>query len=125
MLTHFLLTFLLMKLLIFASISSLKILILLKVLQSQNLNSYYVSLQSSLILYNSLLYKQSDGVAMGSPLGPSLGNAFLSYHEKNWLNNFPQGFTPVFYRRYVYNIFILFRLNDHLKYFQDFLNFSH
>ena len=36
---------------------------------------------------------------MGSPLGPSLANAFLSYHEKNWLNNCPQGFKPVFYRR--------------------------
>ena len=41
----------LMKLLIFASISSLKTLILLKALQSQNLNSYYLWLQRSLILY--------------------------------------------------------------------------
>ena len=62
---------------------------------------------------------------MGSPLGPSLANAFLSYHEKNWLNNCPQGFKPVFYRRYVDDIFILFKSNDHLKYFQDFLNSCH
>ena len=61
---------------------------------------------------------------MGSPLGPSLANAFLSYYEKHWLNNRPQGFKPVFCRRYV-NIFILFKLNDHLKYFQDFLNSCH
>ena len=26
---------------------------------------------------------QIDGVAMGSPLGPTLANAFLVYHEKN------------------------------------------
>ena len=62
---------------------------------------------------------------MGSPLVPSLANAFLSYHEKNWLYNCPQGFKPVFYGRYVDVIFILFKSNDHLKYFQDFLNFCH
>ena len=55
----------------------------------------------------------------------NLANAFLSYHEKNWLNNCPQGFKPVFYRRYVDDIFILFKSNDHLKYFQDFLNSCH
>ena len=33
-------------------------------------------------IYNGLLYKQIDGVAMGSSFGPSLPNAFLSYHEK-------------------------------------------
>ena len=110
MLTHVLLTLLLMKLLIFASISSLKTLILLKVLQSQNLNSYYVWLKRSLTLYLTV------------PLGPSLANAFLSSHEKNWLHICPQGFKPVFYRRYVDVIFILFKSNDH---FQDFLNSCH
>ena len=49
-------------------------------------------------IFNGLLYKHTNGVAMGSPLGPSLANAFLSYHEKNWLNNFPQGFKPAFLR---------------------------
>ena len=78
--------------------------------------------KESYFIFNSLLYKQIDGVAMGSPLGPSLANAFLSYHEKNWLNNCPQGFKPAFYRRYVDDIFKLFKSNDHLKYFQNFLN---
>ena len=79
----------------------------------------------SYFILNGLHYKQIDGVAMGSLLGLSLANAFLSYYEKNWLNNCPQGFESVFYRRYVDNIFILFKSNDHLKYFQDFLNFCH
>ena len=78
--------------------------------------------KESYFIFNGLLYKQIDGVAMGSPLGPSLANAFLSYHEKNWLNNCPQGFKPAFYGRYVDDIFKLFKSNDHLKYFQDFLN---
>ena len=81
--------------------------------------------KESYFIFNGLLYKQIDGVAMGSPLGPSLANAFLSYCEKNRLNNCPQEFKPVFYRRYVDDIFILFKSNDHLKYFQNFLNSCH
>ena len=38
-------------------------------------------------IFNGLLYKQIDGVALDSPLGPSLTKAFLSYHDKNWSNN--------------------------------------
>ena len=81
--------------------------------------------KESYFIFNGLRYKQADGVAMGSPLGPSLANAFLSYHEKNWLNSCPQGFKPVFYRRYVDDIFVLFKSNGHLKYFQEFLNSRH
>ena len=33
-------------------------------------------------IFDGTLYKQIDGVAMGSPLGPSLSNVFLSYHKK-------------------------------------------
>ena len=40
--------------------------------------------KESYFIFNGLLCKQIDGVAMGSPLGPSLANAFLSYHEKDW-----------------------------------------
>ena len=36
----------------------------------------------SYFIFNGILYRQTDCVAMGSPLGPSLANAFLSYHEK-------------------------------------------
>ena len=81
--------------------------------------------EESYFIFNGLLYKQIDGVAMGSPLGPSLANTFMSYHEKNWLNNCPQGLKPLFYRRCVDDIFILLKSNDHLKYFQDFLNSCH
>ena len=62
---------------------------------------------------------------MGSPLGPSLANTFLSYYKKNWLNSCPRGFKPVYYRRYVDHIFVFFKSNDHLKYVQKFLNSCH
>ena len=73
--------------------------------------------KKSYFIFNGFLYKQIVGVAMGSPLGPSLANTFLSYHETNWLNNCTQGLKTVFYRCYVDDIFILFKSNDHLKYF--------
>ena len=41
-----------------------------------------VTLSESLILFNNEYYKQIDGVAMGSPLGPTFANIFLSYYEK-------------------------------------------
>ena len=95
----------------------------MKVSQSQNLNICYAWLQRRLVLYLTVTNKQTDGVALGSRFGPSLANPFLSYHEKNWLNSCPQGFKPVFYRCYVDDIFVVFKSNDHLKYFQEFLNF--
>ena len=55
--------------------------------------------RESYFIFNGLLYKQINVVAMGSPLGPSLADAFLSYHEKNWLKivckDLSQFFTEV------------------------------
>ena len=38
---------------------------------------------------------------MGSPLGPTLANIFLCFHEQIWLDNCPVEFKPVIYRRFV------------------------
>ena len=43
----------------------------------------------SSFIFDNKLYKQIDGVAMGSPLGPTLANAFLCHYEKTWLNECP------------------------------------
>ena len=55
--------------------------------------------KESFFLFDNEYYKQVDGVAMGSPLGPTLANIFMSFHEKNWLNNCPPSFQPKLYRR--------------------------
>ena len=36
----------------------------------------------SFFVFDGEYYIQVDGVAMGSPLGPILANAFLCYYEK-------------------------------------------
>ena len=50
--------------------------------------------KSSCFLFNGVYYSQLDGVAMGSPLGPTLANLFLAYHEEKWLNDCPVQFKP-------------------------------
>ena len=62
----------------------------------------------SSFIFDYLLYKQVDRVAMGSPLGPTLGNAFLCHYEKEWLDNCPIHFKPMIYKKYVDYIFVLF-----------------
>ena len=75
------------------------------------------TMSESLILFDQQFYKQHDGVAMGYPLGPTLANFFLCYHEKIWLQNCPSEFKPVIYRRYVDDKFLLFRSNHHIEKF--------
>ena len=58
-------------------------------------------------------------------LGPSLVNAFLSFHECNWLNDCPPSFRPVHYRRYVDDTFLLFKDSEHIPTFLDYLNSQH
>ena len=86
---------------------------------------FRMALQNNFLNFDSKIYKQTDGVAMGSPLYPSLANAFLCFHEQIWLNDCPEDFKPVYYRRYVDDIFALFRSPDHLEKFTNYLNSKH
>ena len=56
-------------------------------------------MSESLVLFDQEFYKQHDGVAIGPPLGSTLANVFLCYHEKIWLQNCPSELQPVIYRR--------------------------
>ena len=62
---------------------------------------------------------------MGSPLGPTLANSFLCYHEKRWLDKRLEEFKPAFYWRYVDNIFVLFREKERFKLFLNYFNWCH
>ena len=62
---------------------------------------------------------------MGPLLGLTLANAFLVYHEKNWLQHCPLEYRPLYYRRYIDDVFVLFKSAEHVKYFLSYLNSRH
>ena len=84
-----------------------------------------IATTESSIIFDHKLYKQVDGVAMGSPLGPTLANAFLCHYENTWLNECPSKFKPVVYRHYVDDIFALFKSKEHVKLFVNYMNSKH
>ena len=65
--------------------------------------------------FNNTMYKQTDGVAMGSPLGPALANIFVEYYEEKL---FSQTQKPPTYFRYVDDTFAIF---DHETEADEFL----
>ena len=69
-----------------------------------------------MFLYNGELFKQIDGEAMGSPLGPTLANFFLANLENKLLNE-TNGFYPKLYLRYVDDVFAIFDDNLSIKNF--------
>ena len=72
---------------------------------------------SGVFHHKDVLYKQIDGVAMGSPLGPTLANLFMAHYERQWMDNCNPEFRPDLYVRYVDDIFCSFsvdKCNDFL-----------
>jgi len=95
-------------------------------LNKKQFNSFLnVATRDSVFSFDNQLYTQIDGVAMGSPLGPSYANTFLCHHERNWLNNCPDHFKPIFYKRYVDDTFLLFKQQSHIEQFLSYLNEQH
>jgi hypothetical protein len=66
--------------------------------------------QNVQFLFNGTFYRQIDGVAMGSPLGPLLANFFMSYIEEKAAPLIRK--HAVHYTRYVDDTFILARSPD-------------
>ena len=62
---------------------------------------------------------------MGSPLGSTLANLFLTYYEDTWLNNCLIWFWLRYYCRYVDDFFLMFERKDHLKKFLRYMNSHH
>ena len=57
-----------------------------------------VATTSHLFQFDGQLYEETDGVAMGSPLGPLMGNVFMCHLEDKLARN---GMVPSLYKRYV------------------------
>ena len=84
-----------------------------------------VATTENCFLFNGQYYNQSDGVAMGNPLGPTMANIFMSRFEKDWLETCPLEFKPKYYKRYVDDIFVLFNEESHLNQFSAYFNSCH
>ena len=84
-----------------------------------------LSTKGTVFFFDGHYYKQKDGVAMGSPLGPALANAFLCHYETKWLDECPLAFTPIFFARYVDDIFVLLRSKEHIATLAQYLSSQH
>ena len=76
-------------------------------------------------IFSDQLYDQIDGVAMGSPLGPTLANIFMCALEQNFLTNCPSEFQPILYRRYVDDTYCIFENINQVESFLEYLNSQH
>ena len=75
----------------------------------------YIQLCSQIkFLYNEKVYKQVDGVAMGSPLAPLLANWFITSKENTQLKSNIET-QSIFYTRYVDKVFVLMENNNDLR----------
>ena len=71
--------------------------------------------------FNNTMYRQVDGVAMGSPLGPVFANIFMGRCE----SLIPMDVWPDLYRRYMDDTFSLFPKEQDSVLFLDRLNGVH
>ena len=53
-----------------------------------------LSVKSSCFVFSNVSYQQVDGIAMGSPSGPTLANLFLLNYESKRLKECPLKFAP-------------------------------
>ena len=84
-----------------------------------------LAVKNSFFLFNGTYYEQVDGVAMGSPLGPTLANIFLCHWEEIWIQKCPKQFKPKYYNRFMDDTFLLFSSEDHVKKFHKYINSRH
>ena len=88
-------------------------------------NLLNIATKETFFMFNNKYYKQVDGVAMGSPLRLALANIFMCSFESKWLRDCPNDFKPVFYKRYMDDIFVLFSSPDHADKYREYLSSKH
>ena len=64
--------------------------------KSEFKNLLSLDTQELYFIFNDAFYKQKGEVAMGSSLGSTMANVFLSFYEVKWLEQCPKEFKLVF-----------------------------
>ena len=80
--------------------------------------------QDNVFMFNKKLFKQVDGVAMGSYFGPLFVNFFLGFLEQKYFTEC-NNVKPTFYVRYVDDTFVLLHDRSHIEQFVAYLNTWH
>ena len=88
-------------------------------------NILELAVLNSFFIFNGNLYTQREGLGMGLPLSPSCANIFMCIKEILWLDQCPNNFAPVFYKRYIDDTFVLILCKSHAQKFHDYLNNCH
>ena len=55
----------------------------------------------SFFIFNGKLHKQCDGLGMGLPLAPTLGNIFMYNLERKYIETCPEEFSPLIFIVYM------------------------
>ena len=61
--------------------------------------------------YDNFFYKPQKGIAMGSPISGMLAEIYLQYIENDYIKHSFDSNEIIFYRRYVYDILIIYNQN--------------
>ena len=82
-----------------------------------------VCVGSTIFVFEGDVYKQKFGVAMGSPLSPILANLCMEFIEKRFIKTLPNDIRPLFWVRYVDDIFIIYQHSEEkLTEFLEYVN---
>ena len=90
--------------------------------KQQVLEMLSLTTKENVILFDQKYYSQIDGVAMGSPVGPTFANIFLCYHETTWLKNCPKSFKVVYFKRHVDDLYVFFEKPEQVSQFVKYMN---
>ena len=83
-------------------------------------------LKNNVFKFENVIYKQTQGVAMGTPFSPAIANLFMGWLEERILSESPVFINTKYWKRFIDDIIMLFTgTEEELRTFFEFLNRFH